>query len=74
MPLIVLIAVLVVLRFFEVWRFAQLSWWWIGTLMAVAFVWFEFIEKMLGRDKKKQHDDEEKRRRDRLKNSFGKRK
>jgi small Trp-rich protein len=74
MPLIVLIAVLVVLRFFEVWRFAQLSWWWIGALMAVAFVWFEFIEKMLGRDKKKQHDDEEKRRRDRLKNSFGKRK
>jgi small Trp-rich protein len=74
MPLIVLIAFLVVLRFFEVWRFAQLSWWWIVALMVLAFVWFEFIEKMLGLDKKKQHADEDKRRRERLKNSFGKKK
>ena len=57
MPLILLIAALVVLRFFEVWRFAQLSWWWIVALMVVAFIWFEFIEKMLGLDKKKAHDE-----------------
>jgi small Trp-rich protein len=74
MPLILLIAALVVLRFFEVWRFAQLSWWWIVALMALAFIWFEFIEKMLGLDKKKLHADEEKRRKERLHKSFGKRK
>jgi small Trp-rich protein len=73
MPLILLIVALVVLRFFEVWKFADLSWWYIVGLMVFAFVWFEFIEKMLGLDKKKQHDVHEKRRKERIKNSFDKR-
>jgi small Trp-rich protein len=73
MPLIILIAALVVLRLFEVWRFAQLSWGWIVGLMVLAFVWFEFIEKMLGLDKKKEHKDEDKRRKERVEKSFGKR-
>lgn len=73
MPLILLIAALVALRFFEVWRFADLSWWYIVGLMVLAFIWFEFIEKMLGLDKKKQHDVHEKRRKERIKNSFDKR-
>jgi small Trp-rich protein len=73
MPLILLIAALVALRFFEVWRFAELSWWYIVGLMVLAFIWFEFIEKMLGLDKKKQHDVHEKRRKERIKNSFDKR-
>jgi small Trp-rich protein len=47
MPLIILIALLAALRFFEVWKFADLSWWWIVGLMAVGFIWFEFIEKLL---------------------------
>jgi len=74
MPLILLIALLVVLRFFEVWKFAALSWWWIVGLMALAFIWFEFIEKMLGLDKKKAHAVDEKRRKERVKQSFDKRK
>jgi small Trp-rich protein len=74
MPLILLIVALVVLRFFEVWRFAELSWWWIVALMVAAFVWFEFIEKMLGLDKRKAHDLDEKHRKERVKQSFGKRK
>ena len=74
MPLILLIAALVALRFFEVWRFAELSWWWIVGLMAFAFVWFEYIEPMLGWDKKKAHDEDEKRRQARVKNTFDKRK
>ena len=74
MPLILLILVLVVLRYFEVWRFAELSWWWIVGLMVVGFVWFEFIEKMLGLDKRKAHDLDSKRRKERVKQSFGKRK
>jgi small Trp-rich protein len=73
MPLILLIVALVVLRFFEVWKFADLSWWYIVGLMVFAFVWFEFIEKMLGLDKKKQHDVHEKRRKERIKNIFDKR-
>jgi small Trp-rich protein len=73
MPLILLIVALVVLRFLEVWRFADLSWWYIVGLMVFAFIWFEFIEKMLGLDKKKEHNVQEKRRKERIKNSFDKR-
>lgn len=72
MPLILLILALVVLRALEVWRFADLSWWYIVGLMVFAFVWFEFIEKIFGLDKKKQHDVHEKRRKERIKNSFDK--
>ena len=73
MPLILLIVALIGLRYFEVWRFAELSWWWIVGLMVFAFIWFEFIEKMLGLDKKKEHADHDKRRKERIKNSFDKR-
>ncbi|HEV7814337.1 MAG TPA: TIGR04438 family Trp-rich protein [Janthinobacterium sp.] len=56
------------------WRFAQLSWWWIAGLMAVGFLWFEFLEPMLGLDKRKAHNEDEKRRKERVKQSFDKRK
>lgn len=72
MPLIIIIALLVGLRYFEVWRFAELSWWWIVAAMFVAFIWFEFIEKMLGLDKKKEHNVDEQRRKDRIKQAFDK--
>jgi len=74
MPLILLIAALVALRFFEVWRFAELSWWWIVGLMVVAFIWFEYVEKMLGWDKVRAHDEDNRRRQARVKQSFDKRK
>jgi len=74
MPLILLILALVILRYFEVWRFADLSWWWIVGLMVVGFIWFEFIEKLLGLDKRKAHDLNEKRRKERVRQSFDKRK
>jgi small Trp-rich protein len=74
MPLIIIIAALVGLRYFEVWKFADLSWWWIVGLMVFAFIWFEFIEKMLGLDKKKEHNVDEQRRKDRVKQAFNKRK
>ena len=70
MPMILLIVALVLLRYFEVWRFAQLSWGWIVALMALAFVWFEYVEPMLGLDKKKAHDEDEKRRLARMKHTF----
>lgn len=74
MFLIVLIVALVVLRYFEVWRFAELSWWYIVGLMVFAFVWFEYIEKALGLDKKKQHNEDEARRKARVKEAFEKKK
>lgn len=74
MPLIILIAALVILRGLEVWRFADLSWWYIVGVMVFAFVWFEFIEKMLGLDKKKEHDMQVRRRQARVRQAFGKRK
>ncbi len=72
MPLIILIALLCGLRYFEVWRFAELSWWWIVGLMAFAFIWFEYIEKILGLDKKKSENVDEARRKERIKETMKK--
>lgn len=73
MPLILLIVALAALRFFEVWRFADMSWWVIAGLVAFAFIWFEFIEKMLGLDKKKEHQVQDRRRNERVKKTLDKR-
>ena len=72
MPLIIIIALLVGLRYFEVWKFAELSWWWIVAVMLFAFIWFEFIEKIFGLDKKKAHNVDEERRKARVKEAFEK--
>lgn len=74
MPFIILIAALVPLRYFEVWKFADMSWWWVIGAMAAAFIWFEFIEKMLGLDKRKAHDVDEARRKARVSSTFEKKK
>jgi len=70
MPLIIIIVLLSLLRYFEVGPVADLSWWWIVGLMGVAFIWFEFIERMLGLDKRKSHDELEQARKDRVKKNF----
>jgi len=65
MWLIWLGVVLIVLKVLEISVFATMSWWWIVLLAAIAFVWFEFIERRLGLDKKKafdEYDDAKKRR------------
>ena len=72
MPIIILIAALIGLRYFEVWKFADMSWWWVILLMGVAFIWFEFVEKIFGLDKKKAHNVDEERRKARVKESFEK--
>jgi small Trp-rich protein len=51
-----------------------MSWWWVVGVMAFAFIWFEFVEKIFGWDKKKAHNVDEQRRKDRVKQSFDKRK
>lgn len=70
MPIIILIVVLGALKYFEVWKFAEMSWWWVIGLMVVAFIWFEFIEKILGLDKKKAHNEDEARRKARVAGTF----
>lgn len=72
MPIIIAIVLLSLLRYFEVGPFANISWWWIVGLFAVAFIWFEFIEHMLGLDKRKADEQMEKARKERIKNTFKK--
>jgi small Trp-rich protein len=69
-PLIFIIILLLILRYFEIGPFATMSWWWIVGVMAFAFLWFEFIEKALGLDKRKAHDELEKARKERVKKNF----
>ncbi len=70
MLLIIAIVLLTVLKYFEVGPLASLSWWWIAGLFALAFIWFEFIERMLGLDKRKAHEQLEKARQERVKKTF----
>lgn len=72
MPIIIVIVLLSLLRYFEVGPFANISWWWIVGLFAVAFIWFEFIEHMFGLDKRKADEQLEKARKERIKNTFKK--
>jgi small Trp-rich protein len=72
MYLILFIVALSALRFFEVSVFAELSWWWVIALVTVAILWFEFIEKFLGMDKRREHDALEKARDERVKRTFDK--
>lgn len=72
MPLIIIIVALALLRYLEVGPFADISWWWIIGLVGVAFVWFEYIEKMLGLDKRKANEQLEQARKERVKRAFQK--
>lgn len=70
MPLIIIIVLLSLLKYLEVGFLANFSWWWIVGLFCVAFIWFEFIERMLGLDKRKAHEQMEKSREERVKKTF----
>ncbi|HEY0589909.1 MAG TPA: TIGR04438 family Trp-rich protein [Pseudoduganella sp.] len=70
MPIILLIIALGALKYFEVWKFAEMSWWWVIGVMGFAFVWFEIVEPMLGLNKRKAHNVDEQRRKDRVKKAF----
>jgi len=73
MPLIIIIVVLIALKYFEVTAFfTNMSWWWIAGLMAIAFIWFEFLERMFGLDKRKAHEELEKIKQERVKKTFDK--
>ena len=63
--------VCVLLKWLELGPFAELDWMYVLAPMAVAFLWFEVFEKMLGQDKRKADDiDSEKTRKARIKAQF----
>jgi small Trp-rich protein len=70
MPLILIIAALSLLKYFDVRFVANLSWWWIIGLAVVAFIWFEFLEPMFGFDKRKAFNEMDKAREERVKKNF----
>ena len=72
MILILLVLGLSVLKYFEFGWMANVSWWWIGGLFFLTFIWFEFIERMLGLDKKKAHKKFDEIQKNRAKRSFNK--
>jgi small Trp-rich protein len=74
MPLIIIIAILTLLKYLEVEFLASVSWWWIVGLMFIAFLWFEFFERMLGLDKNKADTQTELMKKQRLKRQFNEKK
>ena len=61
---------LLIARWFELGPLAEVSWWWILSPLAVAFIWFEVIESRFGFDKHKQHEDADRARRERVAAQF----
>ena len=43
---------LILMKWLEVGPVATWSWWWVLAPLAVAFVWFEGLEKVFGRDRR----------------------
>lgn len=70
MPLIILTVLLAALKGFEVWRFGEISWLWVILAFVFTFIWFEFLERLLGLDKNRAHDMYDKIRKDRVKREF----
>lgn len=70
MILIILVVALYALKFAELDFMENVSWWWINGLAFVAFIWFEFLERMLGFNKSKNDMHHEKMRKERLKRNF----
>lgn len=70
MILIIILAILVGLKAFEVPFVENLSWWWIVGFAVLTFLWFEYFERMLGLDKNKEEAHYQKIRNERIKRNF----
>ena len=46
--------VMMLAKWLEIGPVAQLDWWWVLLPFVLAFVWFEFLEKLLGLGSKQQ--------------------
>jgi small Trp-rich protein len=58
--------VLLVSKLLELGPLAELSWWWVVLPFVVAFIWWEFVERRLGLDKKKAFDELDKAKKERV--------
>jgi small Trp-rich protein len=74
MPIIIIIVLLTALKYFEVKFVENISWWWVVGLFFVAFIWFEFLERIFGLDKRNAFDKTDKAREERVKKMFEKKK
>lgn len=72
MPLVWIGSLLLLLKFFEIGPFVDVSWWWIIVPLVLAFIFFEVIEPLFGLDKKKAHDELEKAKKRRVKQQLDK--
>jgi small Trp-rich protein len=61
---------LLVLKLVGIGPFADLSWWWIAAVFAVAFVWFDLVEERLGLNKRKAFDEMEAAKQKRIKEAL----
>ncbi|MFA9273238.1 MAG: TIGR04438 family Trp-rich protein [Candidatus Aquirickettsiella gammari] len=70
MKLLILVVVLYILKLLDLSFMENISWWWINGLGLFAFLWFEFFERMLGLDKRKDEMLHEKMLKERQKRQF----
>ena len=71
MILICLGIALIALKYLEIGMFAELSWWWTLSPFVAALIWFEFLEKIFGFDRRNvEHKEWEKRRKERVAEQF----
>lgn len=70
MKLLILVVALYILKLLDLSFMENISWWWINGLGLFAFLWFEFFERMLGLDKRKDDMLHEKMKKERQKRQF----
>ena len=70
MKLLILVVALYLTKLLDLSFMENVSWWWINGLAFVAFIWFEFLERMLGFNKSKDDMHHEKMRKERIKRNF----
>lgn len=70
MKLLIPVVALYILKLLDLSFMENVSWWWINGLGLFAFLWFEFFERMLGLDKRKDDMMHEKMHKERQKRQF----
>jgi small Trp-rich protein len=71
MPLVWIGLLLVIGKWQQIGPLEDISWWWICAPLALAFAWFEGLERIFGFDRRKtEHEHFEKLRKERLAKTF----
>ncbi|MBC3876091.1 hypothetical protein [Undibacterium flavidum] len=70
MKLLIPAIALYILKLLDLSFMENISWWWINGFGLVVFLWFEFFERMLGLDKRKDEMLHEKMLKERQKRQF----